>query len=263
MIEYKAGVSSEEEKKFTQSSSRPVVIDWIGGLRFLVLFLREYAVGRRKFKRSTRLFSQLNAHARGQFASPLALSTQQHDHNSNNMKYLHDDRLAELTTLLTDCPLGGAVSQRVLHGRIEAYIMKRGTVDKKYAFKLGEKYVASLEHLAEDYSSSLQRATRKRSQSAGVFEEALLDSNQQQQAPPPAKVQRNRASSFDATRSELRNRTAAVAVAEAADPQQQEMQQLMRFSSLSGSSVPSALGDFAEQGTRRLMVRFYGCGSFL
>jgi hypothetical protein len=38
------------------------------------------------------------------------------------MKYLHDDRLAELTTVLTDFCLGGAVSQRVLYGRIEAYV---------------------------------------------------------------------------------------------------------------------------------------------
>jgi hypothetical protein len=146
------------------------------------------------------------------------------------MKYLHDDRLAELTRALTDCPVGGAVSQRVLHGRLETYTMKRGSDDKKYAFKLGEKFVASLENLAEDVSM-IQKVSRKRSQSAGVFEDATV--------PEPVPKRRSRSSSFDATRSRLRD----------SDPLANLLPPMYE------GVVPSALGDFAEQGTRRLMVR--------
>ena len=159
------------------------------------------------------------------------------------MKYLHDDRLAELTSVLTDCALGGAVSQRVLNGRIEAYTMKRGTGDKKYAFKLGEKYVASLEQRLEE-EASYKRNTlhqkdsnrRKRSQSTGDFEESLLDGRD---APLEPTTKRSRASSFDATRSQIR---AAKRL------------ELNRNISSPVGAVPSALGDFAALGTRRLMV---------
>jgi hypothetical protein len=51
------------------------------------------------------------------------------------MKYLHDDALAELTAILTDCPVSNNIrsNSRMLHGRLEAYTMKRAGTDKKYA----------------------------------------------------------------------------------------------------------------------------------
>ena len=155
------------------------------------------------------------------------------------MKYLHDDRLAELTQDLTDRQVGGSVSQRILNGRLEAYTMKRGSDDKKYAFKLGEKFVASLENLAEDASVLQKRAskattTRKRSQSAGVFQESGIASKL-------IKTQRGRASSFDATR---------LPPISSLEP----LADLPPRSSSAPGIVPSALGDFAAQGTRRLMV---------
>jgi hypothetical protein len=155
------------------------------------------------------------------------------------MKYLHDDRLAELTRALTDCPVGGAVSQRVLHGRLETYTMKRGTDDKKYAFKLGEKFVASLENLAEDVSM-IQKVSRKRSQSAGVFEEVVTTFE------PDSKQRRSRSSSFDTTRIEMKD----------LDPLANLLPPMYN------GILPSALGDFAEQGTRRLMVRRLFCGCY-
>ena len=189
------------------------------------------------------------------------------------MKYLHDDNLSELTNVLTECSLGGAVSQRVLHGRIEAYTMKRGSDDKKYAFKLGEKYVQRLEqHLAEENANlqTHQRIRRKRSQSADLLsgsssrvdEDYAGGSGLSSSATtttvlgrstttsileqPTKLVRRSRASSFDATRSQWR-----ASQLQQQQSQVQAQQQAVRYNSV----VPSALGDFAAQGTRRLMVR--------
>lgn len=155
-----------------------------------------------------------------------------------NMKYLHNDALSELTTFLTDLPLGGEVSQRVLYGRLEAFSMKRGSDDKKYAFKLGEKFVASLENLATDVST-LKKATRKRSQSAGVFEEMSM---------PLTKLGRNRSCSFDTTRRAQKVEFSGVQ----SDSELDQMTELPDFSR--AAIIPSGLGNFAEQGTRRLMV---------
>ncbi|GAX19216.1 hypothetical protein FisN_4Lh199 [Fistulifera solaris] len=153
------------------------------------------------------------------------------------MKYLHNDALSELTTFLTDLPLGGEISQRVLYGRLEAFSMKRGSDDKRYAFKLGEKFVASLETFATDVSA-LKQATRKRSQSAGVFEEMSM---------PLAKVgRRNRSCSFDTTHRELKAELAGVR------QRSDRMTELPDFSKT--IVIPSGLGNFAEQGTRRLMT---------
>jgi hypothetical protein len=143
------------------------------------------------------------------------------------MKYLHDDRLAELTQDLTDRAVGGAVSQRVINGRIEAYTMKRGTREKKYAFKLGEKFVASLEHLAQDVSM-IQKASRKRSFSTGLMEEIEPISKQES---------RSRSCSFDIS------------------PSPSSRKLLPEIDLSKKATMPSALGDFAAQGTRRLMVR--------
>jgi hypothetical protein len=149
--------------------------------------------------------------------------------------------------------------------------MKRGTTDKKYAFKLGEKFVASLEQSLADKntSSSLQQqqqhqqsVRRKRSQSADG-----MDTNEQgrnnaittaRSEPPLTKLGRkSRASSFDDTRRTLQSlveRKTTVPPTTTAAPNK-------TVSSMAGPTFsavphqPSALGDFAAQGTRRLMVR--------
>lgn len=154
------------------------------------------------------------------------------------MKYLHNDALSELTTFLTDLPLGGEVSQRVIYGRLEAFSMKRGSDDKKYAFKLGEKFVASLENLVTDFGT-LKKATRKRSQSVGVFEETSM---------PLTKLGRNRSCSFDITRKAQNTVVTGVQ----SDSELDKMTDLPDFHRT--AVVPTGLGNFAEQGTRRLMV---------
>lgn len=131
------------------------------------------------------------------------------------MKYLEDDKLTQWTSELTEAILAG----RVINGRIEAFTMKRAGTDKKYAYALGEKYVAEME-LAEnqlaDYQGFLQKQqgnNRKRSVSVGARVEASK----------PNKIRKARSTSVDE-------------------------------SSTPGKHTPSPLGDFQEIGTRRLMT---------
>ena len=147
------------------------------------------------------------------------------------MKYLHDDRLAELTQDLTDRTIG---AQRVLNGRLETFSMKRGTDDKKYAFKLGEKFVASLEHLAQD---AVQQ--RKRSHSVDL----LLDMAAEPRAKLPRRV---RATSLGE----------APPLKDYLDSKATTTWKPVKPEALPKKSgvMPCALGDFANQGTRRLMV---------
>ena len=78
------------------------------------------------------------------------------------MKYIHDIALAELTALLSDCPVWSsttgtdgtnAANSRTLHGRLEAYTMKRAGTDKKYAVNVSGRYTAEQE--AEEQLSAL------------------------------------------------------------------------------------------------------------
>lgn len=134
------------------------------------------------------------------------------------MKYLQDEQLARWTSALTGVPIG---QSRILHGRLEAYSMKRASSDKKYAAVLGEKYVEQI-HQDQEWAATMTMMPRlkgrKRSQSAGILEECLAT------APPPTK--RPRSCSLDGA-------AAAAAVL---------------------SKSVTALGDFNEQGTRRLMT---------
>lgn len=142
------------------------------------------------------------------------------------MKYIQDDQLAQWTSALTDVSIGHS---RLLHGRLEVYSMKRVTSEKKDAVRLGEKYV---EQIQQDQEASnilnIANPTRRkrRSVSAGRLEEAssvtfAADARTMGNATtaPPAK--RPRSCSLD----------------EGLKP-----------------STATALGDFSEQSTRRLMT---------
>jgi Maf1 regulator len=109
------------------------------------------------------------------------------------MKYLHDEGLAALTALLTDCPVSNNVrsNSRTIHGRLEAYTTKRAGSDKKYAGQLGLRFDDYQEHkwqeqqfLAKHAISAAAAATactttvgRKRSMSTGQ----AYESNKKQQ----------------------------------------------------------------------------------
>ena len=77
------------------------------------------------------------------------------------MKYLENERLTELSSELSEAVLGD--SHRIIQGRIEAYTMKRGGKDKKFAHALGQKYIAEVEDLQEELAATVER--RKRSNS--------------------------------------------------------------------------------------------------
>lgn len=100
------------------------------------------------------------------------------------MKYLENEKLTELTVELSEVPLGD--SSRVINGRIEAYTMKRAGNDKKFAFALGQKYVAEIEELQQELAETVER--RKRSASTSSIAEASA------KRPKPSRV---RSQSFD------------------------------------------------------------------
>ena len=71
------------------------------------------------------------------------------------MKFLEDDKLAQLTADLTDATLvgchgGSECTSRIINGRIEAYTMKRVSSDKKYAHALGEAYIKEIDQVEEE-----------------------------------------------------------------------------------------------------------------
>lgn len=156
------------------------------------------------------------------------------------MKYLEDEQLNKLTSELTDASLGDS---RVINGRIEAFITKRAGTDHKYAHALGEKFVQEME-LAENQLATFQQfqqhlhlkpLSRKRSQSTGgIFDTMLLEEQQERRISSADDIhahhrqaKRPRAASFDSSKSA------------------ESTQKLLSS---------SALGDFAEMSTRRLMT---------
>lgn len=79
------------------------------------------------------------------------------------MKYIQDDGLSYITSILTDCPIqwnnssyhhssivGGGATTRTLHGKLEAYSRKRAGTDKKYANQLGSTWTAYQEQVEAD-----------------------------------------------------------------------------------------------------------------
>lgn len=139
---------------------------------------------------------------------------------------------------LSDVVLGD--SHRIIRGRIEAYSMKRGGKDKKFAHALGQKYLAEMEDLQEELAATFQRAARKRSNSdvslpvsfpaaSSSFKRvksadnaAFVDEDDKGEDSKAGLVQRRRSKSFDFTLDSISPRT--------------------------------TLGDFSELSTRRLMT---------
>lgn len=136
--------------------------------------------------------------------------------SQESMKFLENEKLAELTAELSDAVLGQ--SHRVLDGRIEAYTMKRAGNDKKFAHVLGQKYVADLEEqqqmLADQIDRTSKQQGRKRSNSATSAMEATT------KKPRPDRM---RSQSVDLTLT-------------------------------GGMTNKTTLGDFSELATRRLMT---------
>ncbi len=65
------------------------------------------------------------------------------------MKFLENEKLAQLTSLMTDAIVG--TGERIINGRIEAFTMKRAGNDKKLAHELGEKYQAEIQVVETEF----------------------------------------------------------------------------------------------------------------
>jgi len=109
------------------------------------------------------------------------------------------------------------LSGRVINGRLEVYTMKRAGTDKKYAQALGEKFTADMELKQSQMVCGYKSSSKRRIRSVSVGNEAV-----EAAISGSRKKQRIRAISMDETRH--------------------------------SAQVPSALGDFQEIGTRRLLT---------
>lgn len=135
------------------------------------------------------------------------------------MKYLHQDKLSHWTAALTGVTVGHS---RVLNGRVEVYSMKRAGSDKKYAAVLGEKYVERIHQDQEMAAAAAIKSEepsppRKRSLSTSILQETEKDTDS-------SLNKRRRSRSFD------------------------------QAMALFPTKQPTALGDFTQQATRRLMT---------
>jgi molybdenum-dependent DNA-binding transcriptional regulator ModE len=83
------------------------------------------------------------------------------------MKYMENEKLNEISSELSEAVLKD--SHRVIHGRIEAYTMKRAGTDKKYAHALGQKYIAEIEDMQEELAATVERKRRRRSNSESIL----------------------------------------------------------------------------------------------
>lgn len=106
------------------------------------------------------------------------------------MKFLQNDRLAQITAQLTEAK----ICERVINGRIEAFSMKRAGNDKKYAHALGEKYQNEI--LAEESEFSnlqrLQKLSSCNSDTSPAGGEGHSGQVRQLSAPPSPKAKRVR-----------------------------------------------------------------------
>ena len=176
------------------------------------------------------------------------------------MKYLEDEKLTELTSELTDAVVEG----RVINGRIEVFTMKRAGTDKKYAQALGEKYVADLE-MHENSLAEYQNFLHKNGKLHKLLEERNTG-EQKGSAPKPPRTtvksnSRKRSQSVGSDASDLLSTTKSKS-------QRTTRARSVSFDRHNGTSLSShfdsaptdavfprsALGDFQEISTRRLMT---------
>jgi len=153
------------------------------------------------------------------------------------MKFLENDKLADLTAKLTDATIGSG--NRFINGRIEAFTMKRAGTDKKYAHALGEKFQHEIDFVQTEIAEL--RKSIIRSVSAGSKAEATRKVQ-------PSRRGKRRSLSMDSAntrvsrkvKSCLRSRSDSLSV------------DVNKFANFNYSN--SALGDFQQTCTRRLMT---------
>jgi len=153
------------------------------------------------------------------------------------MKFLENDKLADLTAKLTDATTGAG--NRFINGRIEAFTMKRAGTDKKVAHKLGEKYQHEIDFVQTEIAEL--RKSIGRSVSVGSKVEALRKVQ-------PRRRGKRRSLSMDSA-NPVASRNVKSCTRLRSDPLYVDVNKFANF-----NYSNSALGDFQHTCTRRLMT---------
>jgi len=168
------------------------------------------------------------------------------------MKFLENDKLADLTAKLTDASIG--VGDRFINGRIEAFTMKRAGTDKKYAHALGEKFQHELDFVHENIAEL--RRSIGRSASAG----SKIEIPSKAPSTTKKKKGKRRSVSMDESKPSKKGRRRSLSVdvpprklkgclKKRSEPIVVDVNKSPNF-----SYSNSALGDFQHTCTRRLMT---------
>jgi len=150
------------------------------------------------------------------------------------MKYLENEKLNQISSELSEAVLKD--SHRVIHGRVEAYTMKRAGTDKKYAHALGQKYVAEIEDMQEELAATVERKRRRRSNS-----ESMLTTKRRGIIGSPV-IKKSKPSFFDDSRPSSSKKETTRSRSRSFD------------CTLDSISPKTTLGDFSEISTRKLMT---------
>jgi len=150
------------------------------------------------------------------------------------MKYMENEKLNEFSSELSEAVLKD--SHRVIHGRIEAYTMKRAGTDKKYAHALGQKYIAEIEDMQEELAATVERKRRRRSNSESMMttKKKRSMSNDSNKKSKPSFFKESSASTSNKETTRARSRSFDC--------------------TLDSNSSKTTLGDFSEISTRKLMT---------
>lgn len=147
---------------------------------------------------------------------------------------MENEKLNEFSSELSEAVLKD--SHRVIHGRIEAYTMKRAGTDKKYAHALGQKYIAEIEDMQEELAATVERKRRRRSNSESMMttKKKRSMSNDSNKKSKPSFFKESSASTSNKETTRARSRSFDC--------------------TLDSNSSKTTLGDFSEISTRKLMT---------
>jgi len=155
------------------------------------------------------------------------------------MKYMENEKLSEISSELSEAVLKD--SHRVIHGRIEAYTMKRAGTDKKYAHALGQKYIAEIEDMQEELAATVERKRRRRSNSESTITTSRRSKVTRDLSTSPLNKKSKTSSFVDSSASSSAKETTR--------------SRSRSFDCMLDSISPNTtLGDFSEISTRKLMT---------
>lgn len=152
---------------------------------------------------------------------------------------MENDKLSQISSELSEAVLKD--SHRVIHGRIEAYTMKRAGTDKKYAHALGQKYIAEIEDMQEELAATVERKRRRRSNSESIV--ATMNRRNATRSTSPSN-KKAKPSFFNESTTTISSKS-----------QETTRSRSRSFDcTLDSISPKTQLGDFSEISTRKLMT---------